>query len=213
MCFSATASFAATAVTGVIGVIALRRATGWREAPFASIPLVFAAQQACEGLLWRVLPVAPRGAAASALTLTFLAFALVIWPVLAPLAMLLIEPVPRRRVAMGFCVAAGVFVAGFLLWGLVTGTNEASIAGRHIAYVRNVPRLPVIDPLYLVATGLAPALSSHRAARALAIVVLIGSVIAFLAYHEAFVSVWCFFAAVASVIVLAHVSRVRKSAP
>jgi hypothetical protein len=44
----------------------------------------------------------------------------------------------------------------------------------------------------------------------LGLVVAIGSVVAWLFYAEAFVSVWCFFAATASVVILGHFEHLRR---
>ena len=52
MCFSATASFLAAGVTGAIEVVAIARTRRASEAPLAAAPLIFAAQQGIEGLLW-----------------------------------------------------------------------------------------------------------------------------------------------------------------
>ena len=52
MCFSATASFGASAVLGAIGIIAVAKAKTKPQRLFATIPLIFAVQQLTEGLLW-----------------------------------------------------------------------------------------------------------------------------------------------------------------
>jgi hypothetical protein len=41
--------------------------------------------------------------------------------------------------------------------------------------------------------------------------VLAGSALAYVFYWEAFVSVWCFFAAAASVVILLHFERSRRA--
>ena len=82
-----------------------------REGPLAAMPLRFAAQQAVEGMLWLTLPVAPQDAQASALTLIFLIYAKVLWPVYAPLATLLIEPDAGRRNLMRLILCGAVAVS------------------------------------------------------------------------------------------------------
>ena len=52
MCFSAGASFGASAILGTIGIVTLKKAKTTNQIPFASIPLLFGAQQAAEGALW-----------------------------------------------------------------------------------------------------------------------------------------------------------------
>jgi hypothetical protein len=54
-----------------------------------------------------------------------------------------------------------------------------------------------------------PSLSSHRWLRAFGAVNLVGAVVVFAAHKAAFASLWCFWAALASVLVLAHLRRRR----
>jgi len=49
--------------------------------PLAVTPILFGVQQLTEGLLWLHLPTAPDGPGAANLTLLFLLFAQVFWPV------------------------------------------------------------------------------------------------------------------------------------
>jgi hypothetical protein len=61
-----------------------------------------------------------------------------------------------------------------------------------------------------VATAVTPLLSSHRAVILLGAIVFAGSLLAYLKYWEAFASVWRFFAAAGSVVILLHFERVRQ---
>lgn len=210
MCFSAPASFVAAAVTGAAGTAALGRAHRREEFPLAAMPLFFAAQQAIEGFLWLSLPASPDGPASLLLTQLFLYFALVLWPAYAPLTVLLIEPDLQRRRWIGFCLIGGLIVGAYFLWSLHTSPQTASIEGGHIVY-SGVAGLPLaMALLYPVATCLAPALSSHPAVRLLAAILFAASLIAYFAYWQAFTSVWCYFAAVASGVILFQFERARQ---
>jgi hypothetical protein len=204
MCFSATASFLAAGVIGSMGIAAVIRAKEPRELPLAVIPILFAVQQGIEGLLWLYLPTAPEDSTSTFLTYAFLFFAEVLWPVYAPMTAWIIEPEPRRRGLMVLCVAVGVGVAGDLLWSILSNPHPASILDGHIVYASAPRHLDVLSVAYLIATGVAPIASSHRTVRALGAIILIGSAVAFAFYWEAFVSVWCFFAAAASGAILFH---------
>lgn len=204
MCFSATASFVTAGATAVIGIVCLVRAADRRELPLAATPLLFAGQQAVEGLLWLTLPQAPDGSVSSGLTVLFLLFAEVFWPAYAPIAAWLVETDPRRRRPIGLCVASGFGVAAWLLWGLLTRNHGAVLQDGHIVYVTGQQPSIAVGFAYLAATGVSLALSSHRTIRLLGALVLAGSVVTYLAYWEAFVSVWCFFAAGSSLVVLGH---------
>ena len=52
MCFSAGASFTASAVLAATGVTTLREVRSKRELPLALLPTIFSIQQFIEGLLW-----------------------------------------------------------------------------------------------------------------------------------------------------------------
>lgn len=211
MCFSASASFVAAAVTGAAGIASVARSGDSRDLPLAAVPVFFGVQQAIEGCLWLTLPVAPMSPEASLLTDAFLIFALVFWPAFAPLVAFLIEPSAARRRLMIGPLVAGFGVAAYLLWTLAIGDHGASIVDGHIVYENN-PGAPFeVGFLYLLATAGAPALSSIRAANILAGLVLVGSVVAYVVYTDAFVSVWCFFAAAASAVILLHFERARQT--
>lgn len=211
MCFSPAASFFTAAVTGLSGAAALQRTNSKREWPLAAIPLFFSAQQAVEGALWMALPSGPASPVCLALTDTFLLFAMLFWPLYAPFASLLMEDDASRRRAIGCCLLVGLGVAAYLATVLVHGTHTAAMSGGHIVYNTVPPPAPAVGIFYLIATGLAPALSSHRAVNLLSIIVVAGSLIAWFAYWDAFVSVWCFFAAAASVVILLHFERARAA--
>lgn len=213
MCFSATASFVTAGVAGVVGIVSLRKASERRELPLAATPLLFALQQSVEGLLWLTLPVAPDGPAATGLAFLFLFFAEAFWPVYAPLAVLLIEPNEARRRLMLACLAAGAGVSAYLFWWIFTRLHGAAIVDGHIVYVTEHRHSDLIGVAYLAATGLSLLLSSHRTVVALGAIVLAGSAIAYVFYWEAFVSVWCFFAAAASVAILWYFQWSRRNRP
>jgi len=210
MCFSATASFVTAGVTAVIGLVSVGKVNEPRELPLAATPLLFALQQAIEGLLWLSIPLAPAGSASTGLVLSFLIFAEVFWPVFVPIAVYLIEPNQRRRHLMLLCVTAGAGVAAYLLWSILGQSIGAVIINGHIVYERPYPHPPIVVAAYLAATGLPPLLSSQRVVAILGIVILVGAVTAYVFYWEAFVSVWCFFAAVASIVILGHFEHSRR---
>jgi hypothetical protein len=197
-------------MTATAGIVCLTRIRGWRELPLASLPLIFAGQQAVEGFLWLALPIDPDGPVSSMLTLAFLLYAKVFWPAFAPMAALLIEPEPRRRTLMAMCAAIGTGLAAYFLWSLYTYPHAASIVAGHIVYTGEPPSPAAIGVLYLVATAIAPLLSSHRAVVLLGEIVFGGSVVAYFVYWEAFASVWCFFAAAGSGVILVQFERLRR---
>lgn len=203
MCFSATASFVTAGLTAAVGLYAVSKANGRREFPLASMPLFFAAQQFVEGGLWLTLPSAAEAAASSWLSHTFLVFALVFWPVFSPSSALLVEPDALRRRLIGLCLAVGGAVSAYFIWLLLTQPHQALIANGHISY--EIGNTPVsVQGAYMVATTMGLLMSSNRAVAALGLIVLAGSIVSYAVFMDTFVSVWCFFAAVASAVVAGH---------
>jgi hypothetical protein len=119
MCFSATASFSAASITGVIGIATLRQVKHPRELLLAAMPLLFAAQQAVEGALWLQLPAGAGRDAVAALSLCFLVFAKVLWPAYVAPAVLLIEPDLRRRPVLYALAALGCTISIYTLNRLI----------------------------------------------------------------------------------------------
>ena len=211
MCFSASASFVTAGITGAIGIVALTRVKEPREVPLAVTPLLFAFQQSIEGLLWLSLPLTPDGSLAVALTVIYLFFAEAFWPLYAPIAVWLIEPQKYRRHFMVVCFGIGAGVGAYLFWWLYGHPHFATISGGHIVYVTEYRHSDVVGAAYLAATGLPLLLSSRRSIVVLGAIILVGLIVAYIFYWEAFISVWCFFAAAASVAILCHFEWSRRS--
>jgi len=210
MCFSATASFTTAAVTGSIGLLCLARVQARRDLLLAAMPLVFAVQQGLEGLLWlRMNQGAPSG---GVLPLAFLIFARGVWPVFAPIAAHLAEPMAARRRLIAPWIAVGLGVGAYLTWGLFGHPHSAALADGHIAYDFENVQAPsyFIALAYLAAISLPLLLSTQASMKVLGAVVLTGSVVAYVFYLQTFQSVWCYFAATASVVLLAHFQWSRR---
>jgi hypothetical protein len=213
MCFSATASFTAAAVAGSIGAVTLWKAgkLGNRALlPIAAFPVLFALQQTVEGLLWLDLARPMASACRPFLTHAFTAYAEVFWPTFAPLAAWLIEPVQWRRRLIGVCLAVGLAVSAYLLWKMLGNPYTASAATGHIVYSNGVTYPKGIEIPYVLATTISLLLSSHRMIQLLAVVILGGFAVAWVSFHQSYISVWCFFAAVSSIIVYLFVHRAAQ---
>ena len=209
MCFSAEASFAAAAVLVPAGAYCVRVAARVRSAylPLAAIPLFFAAQQFCEGLVWVGLA---RGddSLVRASALAFLAFALAFWPFWVPFSVVFVE----RRKAVRRCLAGAALLGLALGCGLfvplaLRADEWLSVYVEHHSVRYNPGGLPAFslaghtwwDAGYgaLVFVPLLAASSDRRFA-AFFLVMATAAGLSLLAFRHAFVSVWCFFAAVLS---------------
>jgi hypothetical protein len=196
MCFSASVSFVGAALLGVTGAAVLTKVRALTELPLASVPLLFAAQQAIEGFLWRSLPVGADHT--TALATLFAAIGLIVWPLLIPIAMALVEREPARRLAMLILVPAGIGVSINYAAIMLVRPYRAWPIGHTLTYVNNHPISPVMLGIYILCACIPPLLSASRALNLFGVIVIAGLAVTFLAFYESFISVWCFFAAPAS---------------
>ena len=211
MCFSATASFTAGVALLVVGAVTTRRASRRAELPYALIPVLFGLQQLIEGALWLTFPVkAPL--LNTALTHAFSFFSHVLWPLYVPVAVLLLEPTPWRRKVLVAIALAGATVSLYLLYFLVRLSIVAEPSGGHIAYISPHFYALASMGLYLLGTCVSSLFSSHRSVRWFGAAAFISFVGAYAFYAFWFISVWCFFAALLSVLVLVHFPRRRAMA-
>ncbi len=209
MCFSATASFTAGIALLAIGTVTARRVRRNVELPYALIPALFGLQQLIEGALWLTFPVEVP-LLNTALTHIYSLFSHVLWPVYVPVAVLLLEAIPWRRKLLTAIAAAGAAVGGYLLYYLIRLPIMAQVTEAHIAYVSPHFYALVAMGLYLLSTCVSSLFSSHRSVRWFGVASFVSFVAAYAFYAVWFISVWCFFAAVLSVIVLLHFPARRE---
>lgn len=206
MCFSATASFTAAAILGATGTASVTQARK-SDLLYASIPWLFAVQQLTEGVIW--VSLASPGVLAVAKVI-YLFFSHILWPTVIPLSILLMEKTLWRRQALGVCTAVGVVVSAYFLYFLFTEDVSVQVVNESIAYVSPYFLVTFILSPYTVATCASCLFSSYRWVNAFGIVAFFSALLTFRFYDQTFVSVWCFFAAVLSVIVLVQVVTSRR---
>jgi hypothetical protein len=212
MCFSAEASFIAGTTLVIVGAATVRRARVRSELPYAWIPLLFGIQQLLEGVLWLTFP--DRAPLLNkVLTHAYSFFSHVLWPIYVPLAALALETVPwRRRVLIGIALSGGA-VGLYLLATLFTLPIVATVTGQHIAYESPHFYALAAMSLYLLGTCASLMFSSHARVVAFGVAALASAVAAYAFYATWFISVWCFFAGVLSVIVFLYFTGPRRTAP
>jgi hypothetical protein len=214
MCFSATASFGAGAVLTVIGVASIKIAPSKTQLPFGTIPLIFAVQQITEGFLWLALTNPAYASLREVATYNFLFFAQVVWPAWVPYAIYKFTPKDEQRTFGKILVATGVLVSTYLAYCLLSYPVEANVVGYHISYTQDYPvalsRYGGL--LYIIATIAPPFFSRVKGMWMLGAAILISYVITAILYTDYIVSVWCFFASIISIAILAIMHQHRSSA-
>jgi hypothetical protein len=216
MCFSAGASFGASAVLGIIGSAAIIKARTIPEGLFASIPFIFSIQQVAEGMLWLSFTNAGLEAGQPFFTYTFLVFAMMLWPVWIPLTIRLLEKDSRRKKNLNVLLGIGVLVSLGVGAVLLLYRVDVISTHHHIHYRINFPgsTRSLIVPfslLYFIATMIAPFISGIKRMKWLGLGFMASYLFAIVFYSGFVVSVWCYFAAMLSAMVFWILSGVRKS--
>lgn len=211
MCFSATASFVAGTSLLAAGALTVSKAKEKAALPYAAIPLLFAAQQLIEGVVW--LSFGFEGPALNEIaTFAYSLFSHVVWPIYVPLAVLLLEPAPWRRRTLHAFALAGAAAGLYLLVNMFLFRIVSRPVGGHIEYASPHFYVPVVMGSYLAATCISMLFSSHRAVNAFGAVALLSFAAAYAFYARWFISVWCFFAAALSVLVYLQLAGAKRSA-
>jgi hypothetical protein len=214
MCFSAAASFGASAVLAAVGVVTLKNAKTPAQVPFAMIPLLFAVQQAAEGMLWIGLSGTNHESWRHFPVYIFLIFAQVVWPVWVPLSILQLEKDKTRRKLLSLLLTIGSAITLYLMYCLIVYDVTAQIHGGHIQYTLSFPVafVWIASVFYFMPTVFPLFTSSFKRMWILGVTILLSFIIAKIYFEEHLISVWCFFAAVISIAVLIILKKSNKEA-
>lgn len=221
MCFSASVSYGTAAVLIPTGLYAIRQARRLRAGyiGFALAPILFGIQQALEGRVWQFVDAGqPEGAVPFALAYHF--FSHFLWPWWIPLSAYLVETHGGRRQfflgLFGFGFAAGALVYFTALFNLA----RLSIEVKHHSLVYHVTTtyrpsfdldLPFPSSVLYGLLVLVPLFfSTHRHLKVFGVLVALSMALTAAAYGYAFVSVWCFFAAVISIYLVMMIRRLAS---
>ena len=211
MCFSATGSFGVAAVIAGIGAVALTQDKPPAHKMLALVPLLFAAQQVAEGVVWMTIAHPGDAWLQGIAVALFLSFALVAWPMWVPISLFVAERNPRRRRALAVLSWIGVAVAVYASVLLILGRPTARVAGHSIAYSYK-DRGPALVlslylPGYVLPTVVPFFVSTISRAKVMGTVLVLSLLATFLIEREALTSVWCFFAAILSVLIVLSVGK------
>lgn len=207
MCFSVEASFAVGGAVAAVGGYCLVQAV--RKQPrmwgLALVPLLFGVHQVSEGFVWLGLTGADPELTRTA-SLVYLFFAVAFWPFWFPMFAAIMEKQPRIR-----WVLAGLsLLATGWFWGLYypilagpPGSLRTIIVHHSVQYelelsIYDYAPKPLMRVLYLVSLAVPFVLSSEKMSWLPGVMLGLSAVVCFVLFSYAFVSVWCFFAAIMS---------------
>ena len=200
MCFSAEADFVSGTAIAAVGVATLTEVRDKRELPLALLPLAFAAHQITEGFVWLGLEGDVPSSIGDVALFAYVFYAWALLPFFAPLAVMLVEPERRRRVAMSVLVGLGAIVGGYLLVVVTTSDISAHIVGDSIDYRGVGDSGNLITALYVAATCGTFLLSSQRKIVWFGVLNLAAVIVIARHQADALTSLWCIWGAIVSVL-------------
>ena len=203
MCFSANASFGAGAVLSVIGVATVTSVKNPRQLFFAAIPFLFGIQQIIEGFTWLSSMHNEYADWQSVSVKGFLFFAHILWPVWIPLSMLLLEEKPFRKRILQWILGIAILLSASELYCLLAYPADADSTGHHIEYTIHYPKFYAVitEALYVLVTLVPCFLSGNRKMWLLGTSLAISLILSAVFFKLYLVSVWCFLAAITSMVV------------
>jgi hypothetical protein len=213
MCFSAAANFVGSGVLGAIGVVTLTKVKHRRELLFAALPALFAIHQFIEGFVWLGLDGIFSPMVTHDMGAAFMLYAQGLLPFLLPLSVLLFEPDAKSRKRMLPFLVIGSAATLYILWALTAFPTQVYVKGNSIVYINQATNNTAVAILYVIATCGSLFFSKIK------MMVVFGSanlailliVMGFKRY--AFTSLWCAYAAIASLIILAYFWTSKQERP
>src|SRR5271156_6534801 len=213
MCFSAVANFVGSTALGSVGVVTLTRVKHRRELLFASLPLLFAIHQFIEGFVWLGLDGILSPAVAHDMGAAFMLYAQGLLPFLLPLSVYLFEPTANSRQRMLPFLAIGAGTTLYILWALTAFPTQVYIKANTIVYMNQATNNTAVGVLYVVATCGSLFFSKIRPMILFGFANLAILLVVMEVKRYAFTSLWCAYAAVASVIILAYFWKSHAERP
>lgn len=199
MCFSAPISFAASGLLATVSIREYQKNTIPRV--IALVPLLFGLQQLMEGLQWLAQP---NSFLSIIFAYIFLGIAHIVWPVYTPAALYSLEPNPTRKRILRHIFLVGLLLSIASLIILVCNPLTISLVRGHIVYDIFIPDtyFVILTIIYCLVIALPFFVHSHSHFKLLGLLLLIGIFISAIFYYAFFTSIWCFFCALFSALVV-----------
>ena len=204
MCFSATANFVGSGILGAVGVVTLTKVKHRRELLFAALPTLFAVHQFIEGFVWLGLDGILSPVVAHDMGAAFMLYAQGLLPFLLPLSVFLFEPTAKSRHRMLPFLVLGGATTLYILWALTAYPLQLYVRGNSIVYINQATNNTAVALLYVIATCGSLFFSKIKMMVIFGAANLVILLVVMEFKRYAFTSLWCAYAAVASVIILAY---------
>jgi hypothetical protein len=210
MCFSASVSFVVSAALVPIGAFTVNYAlhNDRRYLALAAFPLLFGIQQTFEGFLWLAMATGGHAGLRTS-ALGFLFFAYLFWPFFVPFAANRVEGrADRQHLFRWFSLVGLLFGLSLYLplliypdW-LTVSISWHSILYEPVLIYDGIVSRTTVRAFYAVIVSIPLLFSTVVAIRKFGVLVLISVIVSAVFFLYAFVSIWCFFAAVLSLYII-----------
>ncbi len=212
MCFSAEASFGAAVVITTIGIVSYKKAGENPVRLIAWFPILFGVHQFIEGWVWVsstydqfswLLPWSTYG---------FIFFAWIIWPVFIPWVLWKVEQNDFRKKILFISTIIGLLIVITMSFFLLTKTVNAKIVDCSIVYDYGGHSKSSLwfRFLYALCVTLPNVFSSRSRMWVLGVLNLVLYFVSRIYFENHVVSVWCFFAAISSIIIFYIVTLEKR---
>jgi hypothetical protein len=200
-------------VLGAVGVVTLTKVKHRREVLFAALPVLFAIHQFIEGFVWLGLDGILSPTVAHDMGAAFMLYAQGLLPFLLPLSVLLFEPDARSRRRMLPFLVIGGGTTLYILWALTAYPLQLYVKGNSIVYINQATNITTVAVLYVIATCGSLFFSKLRMMVVFGVANLAILLIVMEVKRYAFTSLWCAYAAVASLIILVFFWKSKEERP
>lgn len=215
---SAAGSLAMALVWGAVGAVSIAQSSSRRRRMFAAIPLLFAVQQGAEVVVWSTMGDPARAIPHRVATNLFLGMGFVVWPTWLPLSLAFVERKTVRLWGLVSLVRFGTVVSTCAAVLLLRWQPSAHVVAGALRYdLAPGLDLDLADRLICLgafaATAVVPLfVSTAGPMRAMGLTLVAALAVAAGVPADARASVWCFFAAALSCLVLVAEWRERRLA-
>jgi hypothetical protein len=212
MCFSAEASFTASLVLIATAIYTIKKTLEAKDLSFmliAFIPLLFGLQQLSEGFIWLYLGQNPN--LDYFLSMIFLFFAFLLWPVWVPLSLGVFDH-PRKK--FFYITAFFGLIYGCMLYAaplFYKATFDLHLCDHSVCYRIHHPMMNPWGIAFYFLFTIAPFLAAKsHIIKGLGLLIGASAIISGIFYTVAFTSVWCFFSAAISIYVGFMAYKLKK---
>jgi hypothetical protein len=184
-----------------------------RELLFAALPTLFAIHQFIEGFVWLGLDGILSPAVTHDMGAAFMLYAQGLLPLLLPLSVFQFEADRKSRQRMLPFVVLGGATTLYILWALTAFPTEVYVRGNSIVYINQATNNLAVAVFYVIATCGSLFFSKIRMMVLFGAANLVILLVVMEVRRYAFTSLWCAYAAVVSVIILAYFWKSMEMRP